>query len=171
MQKACHETRSGLAVAPGHVQHASGVAADTRANRKARRVTPEARDLKFAKGKSVVSGRRWGLRALGRPCARQLRGGRDDRSRGMQSSRRRPGSAEPGGAISQDRASTRSSFRGITGPRTRRSRRPGGRCGGRLRNWRFAGPVCPPGRDLHPSSHGHLRQEWRGCLCPTGVAP
>ena len=33
----------------------------------------------------------------------------------MQSPRRRPGSAEPGGAISQDRASTRSSFRGRAG--------------------------------------------------------
>ncbi len=36
----------------------------------------------------------------------------DHRSREMQSSRRQPGSAEPGGAVSQDRASTRSPFRG-----------------------------------------------------------
>ena len=63
-----------------------------------------------------------GASQLGRPgrsqrrrCARQLRGGRDDRSRGMQSSYRRPGCAEQGGAISQDRASTRSSFRGRAG--------------------------------------------------------
>jgi len=45
-----------------------------------------------------------------RRSARQLQRGRDDRSRGMQSSPRRRGSAEPGGAISQDRASTRSSL-------------------------------------------------------------
>ena len=50
-----------------------------------------------------------------RRCARRLGGGRDDRCRGMRSSRRRPGSAETGGGISQDRASTRSSLRGRAG--------------------------------------------------------
>jgi hypothetical protein len=50
-----------------------------------------------------------------RRSARQFRRGRDNRSRGMQSSRRRPGSAESGGAVSQDRASSRSSLRGRAG--------------------------------------------------------
>ena len=76
---------------------------------------------------------------LRRRCARRLRGGHDDRSRGMRSSRRRPGSAEPGGGISHDRASTRSSFRGRAGPPTGCSRRRLGRRPGRLRIWRTGG--------------------------------
>ncbi len=55
--------------------------------------------------------------------ARRPQRGRDDRSRGMRSSRRRPGSAEPDGGISQDRASTRPSSRGRAGRGMGRSRR------------------------------------------------
>jgi hypothetical protein len=86
-----------------------------------------------------VVGPRRSARSLGRRCARQLRGGRDDRSRGMQSSRRRPWSAEPGGAISRNRASTRSSFRGKAGSSDRSLTALGGRRLRQLRRWRISG--------------------------------
>jgi hypothetical protein len=79
-----------------------------------------------------------------RRCARQLPGGRDDRSRGMQSSRRRPGPAEPGRAMSHDRASTGSSFRGRAG----HSDRSLTALGGRRRGSRASGEER--GRDAKP---------------------
>ena len=79
-----------------------------------------------------------------RRCARPLRGGRDDRSRGMRSSRHRRDSTEPGVGVSQNRASTRSSFRGRAG--RGRVAHDAGVAGdaGRLRNWRKPGKLRPP---------------------------
>ena len=93
--------------------------------------------------------------SLCRRCARQLRGGRDDRSRAMQSSHRRPWSAEPGGAISQDRASTRSSLRGRAGPSNRPLTALGCRRGGRSRKWRISGASRGAGRDPQACSRGY----------------
>jgi hypothetical protein len=116
-------------------------------------------------------------RLVCRRCARQLRAGRDDRSRGMPSSRRPPGSAESGGGISQDRASTRSSFRGRAGlsERTLTPTGAGGRAGcatgeKRVRDARSKSPALPAWRIHQPCRPSAAeRSRWVDLALHTGV--
>jgi hypothetical protein len=102
--------------------------------------------------------RRPPARSRRRRSARQFRRGRDNRSRGMQSSRRRPGSAESGGAVSQDRASSRSSLRGRAGLAERASPTMG--AGG--------GAGCASG-EQQMRGHAWVKTCFRSCagICPT----
>ncbi len=90
------------------------------------------------------------IRAMGMSPTRSSASGRSRRSLSRNALVAPPGRFDRTGGVgvSQNRASTRSSFRGMAGPWTCHSRRRGGRRPGRLRNWRRAGLSRSRPRDL-----------------------